>query len=136
MTYFIETVTTYATSGKTRKGAIIQAAAKPFEHKLLTAGSTLDELVSRLRALVRVCNANYRGAELCLSWHRDGDSGQISVHPQQTGSEQNVVTISYAPVKDRLFELTVFPIIGEVIRKQAPEIYQKVIMESSKGGDQ
>lgn len=135
MKFFIESVTTYATSGKTRKGSIIQAAAKPFEHVELSDESTLKEFVSRLRALVRVCNSNYRGSTLALSWIRNGDSGQISVHSPKTGSEQNVVTISYAPIKRHLFDLTVFPVIGEVIRKQAPEIYQKVMMKSSEGGE-
>ena len=133
MNYFIETVTTYSTSGKTRKGAAIQAAAKPFEHRELFGGeSALTVLVARLRALVRVCNANFRGAELCLSWHRNGDQGQISVHPKATGSEQPVVTISYAPIVDRVSDLTVSSVIGEAIRRQAPEIYSKFLMESVK----
>lgn len=135
MNYFVETVTVYSTSGKTRKGAAIQAAAKPFEHKELFGGqSTLNVLVARLRALVRVCNANFRGAELFLSWHRDGDQGQISVHPKPTGFESPVVTISYAPILDHISDLTIGTVIGEAIRKQAPEIYSKFLEESAKGG--
>ena len=134
MNFFIESVTTYSTPGKTRKGAIIQAVAKPFEHALLIETSALNELVSRLRALVNVCNNNYRGSQLYLSWNKDGDSGHISVHPKKSGSELNVVTISYAPVKTRLFDLTVFPFMGNVIRKRAPEIYTEIIIDSAKGG--
>ena len=69
-----------------------------------------------------------------MSWNKDGDSGQISVHPPKSGSELNVVTISYAPVKTRLFDLTVFPVMGNVIRKRAPEIYTEIIIDSAKGG--
>lgn len=135
MNYFVETVTVYSTSGKSRKGAAIQAAAKPFEHKELFGGeSALTVLVARLRALVRVCNANFRGAELFLSWHRDGDQGQISVHPKSTGFETPVVTISYAPVIDRISDITVGYVIGDAIRKHAPEIYSKFLIESAKGG--
>lgn len=134
MSYFIETVTTYATSGKTRKGAAIQAAVKPFEHALIFDSTSLSVLVSRLRTLVRVCNSCFRGAELFLSWNRNGESGQISVHPKQTGFEASVVTIHYAPIVNRFSDLVVGAVMGEAIRKQAPEIYQKFLVESAKGG--
>ena len=135
MMYFIESVTTYSTSGKSRKGAAIQAAARKFEHALLSDGTSLISLVSRLRDLVNVCNENFRGALLYISWTRDGESGQISIHPKSTGSEPHVVNIHYAPVIDRIPDFRVEGIIGDAIRTVAPEIYSKYLTETEQGDD-
>ena len=132
MIYFIESVTTYSTSGKTRKGAAIQAVISKFEHNLLSDGTALSALVFQLRKLVKVCNNNYRGSELFLYWHRDEDSGQISIGPKASGYETPVASLRYAPVVDRIAAINVRDRIFETLQYKVPEIYSKFVMESSK----
>ncbi len=91
MMHFIESVTTFSVN--TAKAQPIQAAASQFEHTLLDE-SVLHELISTLKKLVDVCNRSYRGNT--LEFHHT--PGYVSVRYPSSGSEQKVVTISYAPV--------------------------------------
>lgn len=134
MMFFIESVTTYSTSGKTRKGAAIQAAASKFEHNLLSDGTALSALVSQLRILVKVCNDNFRGSELFLTWHRDNNSGQISIGPRATGYESPVASIHYAPIEDRIAAINIRDRISQALQDNAPDIYPKYSIAATKGG--
>lgn len=134
MIHFIESVTTYATSGKTRKDAIIQAVASQFEHSLLADDTALESMVTQLRKLVDVCNRNFKGKHLTLHW----SPGHISVRPSQTGYEQMVVSISYAPVLDRLAYSNMHSRIAVTLLGHFPEIYEEYFKEAFKmeGGEQ
>lgn len=123
MKFFIESVTTYSTSGKTRKGYAIQEAIKPFEHILLLDKQAFKAFYYIIKLLVEVCNARYRGAELFTSIHKLDAGGQISVHPRKTGSETAVVTISYAMVLDEYSEADVRQLLDAMVRTYAPDIY-------------
>ena len=96
MRYFIESVTTYSTTGKSRKGALLQSVAKKFEHSIIADEITMIEFIHTLRHFVTVCNNTFPGAPLYLT--ADDGSGQISVHPKATGSEATVFAIHYAPI--------------------------------------
>lgn len=96
MRYFIESVTTYSTTGKSRKGALLQAVAKKFEHSIISDEGALNEFIRTLRHFVTACNNSFPGAPLYLTTNKA--SGQISVHPKATGSEATVFAIHYAPI--------------------------------------
>lgn len=133
MMFFIESVTTYSTSGKTRKGYAIQKALKPFEHIILISEQAFDTLLANIERLVVVCNAKYRGAELFVSCNKQADCGQISVHPQPTGNESPVITISYGIVADEFSHITVRHKISNTIRTYAPDIAEHFGLQ--KGGE-
>lgn len=134
MRFFIETVTTYSTSGKTRKGYAIQQAVKPFEHILLMDDQAFKELYYNIERLVAVCNARFRGAELFVSHNRQKDCGQISVHPKATGSESPVVTVSYAILLEEYSGASVRLLMADMVRTYSPDIYDsfKIRKESEK----
>ena len=94
MRYFIESVTTYSTTGKSRKGALLQTIVTGYEHAVLADEHTLARFIRTLRLIVDACNKTFSGSTLYLSV----SDGYISVHPQSTGSEAHVVTIHYAPI--------------------------------------
>lgn len=100
MMYFIESVRTLNTTGKTRKGAALQAAAQRFEHTIICDFEGLTALISELRKLVAACNEIYRGKEVFLS--ADIESGQIEAHNERTGSEAYIFMIGFAPVGEFL----------------------------------
>lgn len=114
MRYFIESVTTYSTTGKSRKGALLQAVAKKFEHDIIADDSALREFISTLRHFVTACNNSYPGAPLYLTANKA--SGRISVHPKATGSEATVFAIHYAPIGDTFDIFSITPALMASIR--------------------
>lgn len=96
MMYFIESVNTLSTTGKSRKGAILQAVTKRFEHTVLVDGRALCALIHQLHCLVNAVNARYKGKEVFLQ--HGTDSGHIYANNGSTGNEAYIFSISYAPV--------------------------------------
>lgn len=96
MMYFIESVHTLSSTGKSRKGAILQAIANRFEHAVLVDETALKAFIHQLQCLVNAVNARYKGKtvflEFCL------DSGHIWAHNGSTGHESYIFSIGYAPV--------------------------------------
>lgn len=105
MRFFIDNVTVYATAGKTRRGALLQAIANQFEHCILGDVATLDKLVERLEEAVRLANLGSKGKPLKLEHYRDYGhcGGQICVKPVSNANDNHVFTISYKPVAQTLF---------------------------------
>ena len=96
MRYFIEYVTTYSVTGKSRKCALLQAAVRKFEHMELADEAALLEFARQLRRLVEACNAVHRGKPITLEHSRN--SGHIFARADQTGNDTYVFSIGYAPV--------------------------------------
>lgn len=96
MKFFIESVTTYTTSGKTRKGATLQRAAQRFEHQILGDEYALEALVGHLRVLVDTVNSSFKGQPLKLV--HNADSCWISVMPENPQNDNVVFSIQYARV--------------------------------------
>lgn len=101
MRYFIKSVNTIATTGKSKKGALLQTIAKRFEHTVLKGDAALAYFVDYLQALVDTCNAAYRGKAVTL--HFDHDSCYIYAKNDNNGHEAYVFSISYAPIVDEFY---------------------------------
>ena len=96
MMYFIQTVNTLSTTGKSRKGALLQAIANRFEHAVLVDKTALEAFIHQLQCLVNAVNARYKGKTVFLEYSLD--SGYIRAHNGSTGHESHIFLISYAPV--------------------------------------
>ena len=96
MMYFIESVNTLSTTGKSRKGALLQAVTKRFEHAVLVDETALSAFFSQLYYLVKAVNASCKGKTVFLQ-HSTG-SGHIYANYGSTGNESYIFSISYAPV--------------------------------------
>lgn len=96
MMYFIESVSTLSTTGKSRKGAFLQAVTKRFEHTILVDEHALSAFVHQLRCLVNAVNAMYKGKPVNLQYN--SASGHIYANNGNTGHEAYIFSISYAPV--------------------------------------
>ena len=131
MKYFIQRVTTYSSTGKTKKGAAIQTAVEPLEHCLLTDENALASLTLELKNLVDVCNLKYTGNPIKLHI----TTGQFSICPPKTGSEPPVATISYAPV---LAMVTADDIRVEIVNalfEDYRDIASEYMEQAMKGGE-
>ena len=100
MKYFIESVHTLNSTGKTKKGALLQVTAKKFEHTVLADDDALTALVEQLRILVEVCNAKFHGKKLEL--HHNAWSCYISCSAQFNATDTAVFGIQYAPIGDTM----------------------------------
>ena len=96
MMYFIESVNTLSTNGKSRKGAILQAITKRFEHTILVDSLALNAFIHQLQCLVKAVNALYKGKDVFLQYSTD--SGHIYANNGSNGHEAYIFSISYAPV--------------------------------------
>lgn len=96
MRYFIESVHTLNTTGKSAKGALLQAIAKKYEHIILQDDRTLAELVATLRRLVEAVNACYRGKQVVLE--HDPGIGYITAGANLSGEGAYIFNIIYAHI--------------------------------------
>lgn len=90
MMYFVHSVQTYVTSGKTRKGALLQEVAMKFKSAVLSE-EALAVLIRSFRILVDVVNANFKGKPLKLST----GEGWICVKPANGLDDNHVFSISF-----------------------------------------
>lgn len=100
MRYFIESVNTLTTTGKSRKGALLQSIVKRFEHTVLKGNDALTYFVGFLQGLVDSSNASYRGKPVTL--HFNPDSCHIYANNDNNGHEAYIFSICYAPIGDEL----------------------------------
>lgn len=110
MKYFVESVTTYVTTGKTRKGAILQTVAKQFEHTIIGDDDALSALVYTLKCLVDAVNNTYKGKPLLLEFNRD--AGYIDVKPVNNCNDNHVFSINYACVGATNYSLDMRALVG------------------------
>lgn len=102
MKFFVETVTTYNSTGKTRKGALLQKVAKQFEHTVIGDHNALLALVKVFERLVAACNSTYTGKRLKISYNRY--SYYLSVEPEEKNFSESVIfSMQLAPVGLTLF---------------------------------
>ncbi len=106
MRYFISNVTTYATAGKTKRGAMLQAVAKQFEHCILANEKALAMLYSELERAVDVANRVFKRNPLKLEI--SPDSGCICVKPESNCNSSYVFVISYVHINGELFNSNVY----------------------------
>lgn len=110
MKYFVENVTTYVTTGKTRKGSILQVVARQFEHTIIGDDDALSALVYSLKCLVEAVNNTYKGKPLRLEFKRD--AGYIDVKPVNNCNDNHVFSINYAPVGSTNYSLDMRSLVG------------------------
>lgn len=96
MRYFIESVNTLTTTGKSRKGALLQSIVKRFEHTVLKGDDALTYFIGFLQGLVDTSNASYRGKTVTLHTN----PGHIYAKNDNNGHEAHIFSISYAPIGD------------------------------------
>lgn len=133
--YFIESVTTYSTSGKTRKGAILQSVAKCYEHRVLCDGNALSAMVASLSLLVDVVNATCKGKPLKLCYN--ADAGWICVKPESGYNDNHVFSIQYAPVCEHFYASNIRADIYDTLKQQDNELAKAFIKgayKSKEGG--
>ena len=130
MKFFIETVTTYSTTGKSKKGAAIQTAVSNLEHCILTDEDALASLILQLKNLVDVCNDKYKGKTVKLHL----TTGQFSICPPKTGSETPIATIQYAPVLEQLTADQIRSEIATALFEDYRDIASEYIKAARKGG--
>ena len=123
MRIFVESVTTYFVTGKTRKGSAIQSAVKQFKHVLLFNEEALTALLVNIERLVDTCNKKYRGSMYSVHHYKEKTGGRISVRPKETGTETPVATLEYAYVVDVYCDNDIKRTMADMVRTFAPDIY-------------
>lgn len=113
MRYFVESVSTLSTTGKSRKGAVLQAVVRRFEHTILADDDALIKLVSRLQAVVNAVNTLYKGKKVSLNHH--ADSGHIWAHSGYTGNEAYIFSLSYVPVGETMYQSNIHTTISDML---------------------
>ena len=103
MKFFVESVTTYTSTGKSRKGAILQKVAKQFEHTVIGDNYAMTALITVFERLVDACNKTYTGRRLVISYNKF--SHHISVKPecQKSFDDSAVFSMQLAPIGLTLF---------------------------------
>ena len=120
MKYFIESVHTLNSTGKTKKGALLQVIAQKFVHKVIADDDALTALDNQLRNLVKACNTIYHGKELKISHNRW--SGYLSCSPQENATEAIVFAIQYARIGDTMTASMVRASINETLANTARNV--------------
>ena len=120
MMFFIETVTTYSTTGKSRKGATLQEVAKTYEHKVLCDETALSAMVASLRLLVDVVNDTCKGKPLKLE--HSHDAGWICVKPENGYNDNHVFSIQYAPICGSFYASNIRADIYDTIQQNDREL--------------
>ena len=115
MRYFVESVTTYTTTGKTRKGAMLQSAAMQFEHTVIGDVQALEALLKVFRNLVDACNAQYSGKPLKLNYYKD--AYRIAVVPEErnTFADNTVFSMQLAPVGMMMYSSNVHQAVHSTV---------------------
>lgn len=135
MMYFIESVSTLTSTGKSRKGAILQAATKHFEHTILVDERALSAFISQLHCLVKAVNTRYKGKEVFLQYSTD--SGHIYANNGSNGHEAYIFSICYAPVGLDLRAHTIRNEITDLLFNLDRELLAEYRKEAYKeGGDE
>ena len=127
MKYFITSVQTYSTSGKSRKGALLQSVASQFEGVIIDDDALLS-MISIFTALVAYVNNNYKGKPLDLV----AGPGWLCVKPEYNGNDNHIFNISYVPVKATYYAYNVEQQVSETLSNIDPNI----IKGYKKGGVQ
>lgn len=112
MMYFIKTVSTYLSTGKTKKGKVLQTVATSFEYAIMRDNVALSAFVNSLDRLVDVCNSKFKGASLKLEWSHN--NSYISVR-HENNPDNVVFSIHYAPVRDDIAAFNVRNKISDVM---------------------
>ena len=134
MMYFIESVSTLSTTGKSRKGAILQAVTKRFEHTIIVDDRALQAFIHQLHCLVNAVNAKYKGKEVFLQYSTG--SCHIYANNGSTGHEAHIFSISYAPVGIDLRSYTIRNEISDALYNLDRELLAEYREEAYKeGGD-
>ena len=139
MRYFIESVNTLSTTGKSRKGATMQAVALRFEHITLDGSEALNVFVAYLRGLVEACNATFTGKPVML--HHNAGSHYIYAANDNNGHEAHIFSISYAPVEDEMpfyqvaeaMMQSTYNICGQAFAETVQELAKSHIREQEGG---
>lgn len=128
--FFVESVHTLTSTGKTRKGALLQKAASRFEHKVIADEEALAILVIRLDNLVSACNRRYKGAEVKLTY--DYEAGNISAYSSHQVDAPYIFSISFAPMGERLYVSSVQNIISDKVNDIDSELLKDYLKEGGK----
>lgn len=132
MKYFVESVLTYNTTGKSRKGALLQKTAAQFEHQIIGDHQALEALVADIRKLVAACEKLYKGKPLGVFF--DKRNCRICVEDLNPRADINtaVFTICYAPVGLTLFSSNIHQAVYTSVSEFTD---QKLLDAYKKGGE-
>lgn len=129
MRYFVESVSVYSTTGKTRKGAILQKAALQFEHIILGDHMALKALIKVFKKLAAACDSTYRGAQLRV----DYTDYQLSVRPEKPSFDEKVVFIMHlAPVGLTHFSSNIHQAVYTTVKESGD---RQLLEAYAKGGE-
>lgn len=117
MKYFINSVQTYSTSGKSRKGALRQSVASLFEG-VIVDDEALSTMTRVFKALVASVNRHYKGKPLSLAT----GPGWLCVKPEYNGNDNHVFNISYMPIKDTFHATNIEQYVARYLYNIAPVI--------------
>lgn len=117
MKYYINSVRTYSNSGKSRKGALLQAVAVKFEG-FIVDDDALAAMTRTFRALVDSVNRTYKGKPLFL----ETGNGWLCVKPEYNGNDNHVFSIDYKPVKATCYASNVVQMVDETLFNVARDI--------------
>ena len=130
MRYFVESVTVYSTTGKTRKGAMLQKAALQFEHIIIGDHVALKALIKAFRTLTAACDKVYLGAPLRVAY----SDYQLRVKPEkQSFDEKSIFIMHLAPVGLTHFSSNIHQAVYTTVKESG----DKQLLESyAKGGEE
>ena len=132
MKYFVESVLTYNTTGKSRKGALLQRVASQFEHQIIGDHQALEALVADIRKLVDACNTIYKGAPLKVNYSKANYRICVEAAKPRADINTAVFTILFAPVGLTLFSSNVHHAIYSSVASGADS---KLLEAYKKGGE-
>ena len=134
MRYFVESVTTYSTTGKTRKGAIIQKVAKEFEHVIIGDNTCSLALISALKRLADACNKVYKGREVIVEYNRNVYQICIGFKRNAETTEGVICSIQLAPINMTMYSSNVHQSVNESMRAEGDKAVLEAYYER-KGGE-
>lgn len=133
MKYFVTSVNILSTTGKSRKGAILQAAAKRFEHTIIADDDALSALVHQLKCLVDSCNETFPGKDAIL--HSSLPSGYVYANTGSTGHESCIFCLSFVPIGGLVYAHIVRNAISDALYDNEPALLPAYRKHAYKEGE-
>lgn len=101
--YFIYRVTTFATTGKTQKGQILQKYVNFLENTLIEGKGPVQALVDNLVEVVDCLNKSFPRTK---EWHVTHSNNQIHIEPKDNArrafDSQSLAVINFSRVRTQL----------------------------------
>lgn len=125
--YFVESVSTLSTFGKTRKAELLQKMSRRFEHTLIVDESALDTFIHQFEVLVAVCNKKYKGKTVYL--RHNSKSGHIYAC-KGVPADGYIFMISYVPVVQQMPPHEICNVFSDAVWMLDKRIFRKFCEDS------